>query len=628
MASDVRFADGTFDFSSGINGSRTPTVRSSNNPHGLKRDQLAWLSNGTVRDGGITQRTGWEPLIFSLALGGWWQGGYLYEPGSDLSPYLICSIAGVIYKVDLDAPFTITNLTTTFGLGNTHRPTLEMAFFAQGEEFLVIQAGDYGQGLPVIPGITDANGNTLPLFWDGATLTRSAGITNTAVAPGTPGVNFIPAGTCMVYYGDRLWYAQNNTVSAGDIVGGPSGTNFRKTNAILNVTENPLCVGGDGFSVPISDGTIRALTYPGNINTTLGQGPLLIGTRKSIYALTVPATRTDWINASSTNGPQIVVAQKKWGPVNDRSVVHVNGDVFYQTLEPSIRSYAYSVRQDQAWVNTGISQNENRILQFNNRSLLRFSSGMEFDNRLWQTAAPVLSPVGVYHSAVIPLDFDPLGSLDEKLPPCWEGHYEGLKHLQLFEGDFGGRQRAFTVVVNDDLTSIGIWEFTLDQTVDGGVDNDERVQWYAEFPALTWGSSIGEFELKELDGLEIWFDKIRGTVDITVSWRPDADPCWNKWFTTSFCAARTSCEDVNNPVCYPYPEQGFREGFVFPIAVPKPGTPCNSMLSRPANIGFQHQVKIEVEGWCRIRGIIVYALEKQRGSFDYLTCPKFLTFPQ
>lgn len=628
MASDVRFADGTFDWSSGVNGSRTPTVRSANNPHGLKRDQLAWLSNASVRDGGILQRTGWAPLITTLASGAWFQGGYLYEPGFDISPYLVCSIGGIIFKVELDAPYTVTNLSAFFGgLSNAHRPALEMAFFAQGEEFLVIQAGDYGQGLPVIPGVTDPNGNTLPLFWDGANLTRSIGITNTAVAPGTPGVNFIPAATCMVYYEDRLWYAQNNTVSAGDIVGGNSGTNFRKTNAILNVTENPICVGGDGFSVPITDGTIRVLTYPANVNTTLGQGPLLICTRKSIHALTVPITRTDWIAANTNNAPQIVVAQKKWGPVNDRSCVHVNGDVFYQTLEPSIRSYAYSVRQDQAWVNTGISQNENRILQFNDRSLLRFASGIEFDNRLWETASPFLTPIGVAHKAVLPLDFDPLGSLDEQLPPCWEGHYEGLNHLQLFEGDFGGRQRAFSVVVNDDMSSIGVWELTLDQTTDGGA-GAERVDWYAEFPAFTWSSSIGEFELKELDGLELWFDKIRGTVDVTVSWRPDADPCWNVWFKTSFCAAQTSCEDVNNPVCYPYPEMRFREGFVFPIAVPKPGTPCNSMNSRPANIGFQHQVKVEVTGWCRIRGLIVYALEKQRASFDYLTCPQFLTFPQ
>ena len=93
-----------------------------------------------------------------------------------------------------------------------------------------------------------------PLIWDGAILRRSKGITNPAVAPGTPGVNEIPAGTAMDYFMGRIWYAQGRVANAGDIVGGPSGTlayDFR--DSVLNVTECPLVLGGDGFSVPAQD---------------------------------------------------------------------------------------------------------------------------------------------------------------------------------------------------------------------------------------------------------------------------------------------------------------------------------------------------------------------------------------
>jgi hypothetical protein len=254
---------------------------------------------------------------------------------------------------------------------------------------------------------------------------------------------------------------------------------------------------------------------------------------------------------------------------------------------------------------------------------------MEFDKRLWQTALPFITPIGTAHKAVLPLDFEPLGSLDDRLPPCWEGHYEGLNHLQVFEGDFGGRQRAFSVVVNDDMVSTGVWELTLDQKRDGGdptvitEGGDLRIDSYAEFPSFTWASSVGEFELKELDGGEIWVDKVFGTVDVRVFWRPDSDPCWQPWFTTQLCVARTSCEDVNNPVCYPYPQDKFCEGYVFPITLPKPGTPCSAMNVRPANIGYQHQIKVEWTGWMRIRGLLLYSLKRPRASFEGLTCPGF-----
>src|ERR1035441_3921950 len=72
------------------------------------------------------------------------------------------------------------------------------AYFAQGEQFLVIQAGD---------------GSTLPLFWDNSLIRRSLGLT------GTP--RELPAAAAMTYYMGRLWYAYGDlrTYTAGDIVG-------------------------------------------------------------------------------------------------------------------------------------------------------------------------------------------------------------------------------------------------------------------------------------------------------------------------------------------------------------------------------------------------------------------------
>lgn len=593
--------DGSFDFSGGVDSSKVTTVQSDLTPNGLRRNQLAWLDNATVRGGGINCRTGWENL-FKLIATGLFQSGYLYEPKDGSNPYLVVSISGLIYTVLLDPPYTIT---LRSGPATTNSITTDYGYMAQAEEFLIIQSGD---------------GATLPLFWDGAALRRSKGITNTAVAPGTPGVNEIPAATAMDYFQGRLWYAQGRNYSAGDIVKGNSGTAaYAFRDAVLNVTENPLCAGGDGFTVPSNAGNIRALKHSANINATLGEGNLYIFTRKSIYMQQVPVTRTDWIGADTNNGPRQEVVQIVNGSVNDRSIVAVNGDLFYQSLEPAVRSLSVAVRNFQQWGNKPISANEDRALQFNDRSLMRFCSGIEFNNRLWEGILPKIATDGIniVSQAVAVLDFDLISSFDVTLPPAWEGMYEGLQILQLFKGDFGGRDRAFALVVSDVDNSIEVWELTIDQRFDrptGLTGPENRVQWYVEFPAFTWGK---EFELKKLDGGQMWIDKIFGTTEFTFYYRSDADPCWHLWFFKSICAAKNCVEDVHCPSGYPL---NFREGYKFALTFPAPPGPCDSMGERPSTIGYQHQLRVVVKGWARIRGLILFAQPRNTSQFEDMAC--------
>ncbi len=145
---------------------------------------------------------------------------------------------------------------------------------------------------------------------------------------------------------------------------------------------------------------------------------------------------------------------------------------------------------------------------------------------------------------------------------------------------------------------------------------DTRVGWYVETPAYTWGH---EFDLKKLDGGEIWMDKVFGQVDVKVYYREDANPCWKLWHVARFCTARTSCETVDEPVCYP--TETLREGGKFPITLPAaPLAPCDQQNVRPTNVAHQFQVKIEVVGWARIRGVIVYAIPVLKQPYEGLQC--------
>lgn len=620
--------DGSFDWSGGVDSSLVTTVQSALNVNGLPRNALAWLNNATVRGGGITQCAGMQPLVKLLA-SGHWQYGYIYEPDG-ANPYLVCQISGILYAALLEPPYTIADLTG--GDPMLQNPDAsEMAWFCQGENYLVIQAGDYYTPGLVITGKTDSLGRTLPLFWDGSTLRRSRGITTLTPSGTLPGINEIPAGTCMDYYSNHIWWAGGRSYAAGDIAGGPSGNKVNHyRDSILSVTENPLCFGGDGFTVPTNAGNIRALAHSANLNAALGQGQFFIFTRKAIFSLDVPQTRTDWINADATNQPSQTVVQLVNGAVGDKSVVPVNGDLFYQAFDPAIRSLLTAVRNFGQWGNTPISQNELRALAVVDRGLMRFSSGIQFNNRLLMLTLPVVASdgVNVVNQAILPLDFDVVTNLvtasptdvsgtSAMIPPVWEGARDGLQFLQLFQGDFGGLPRAFTAMISDDDGSIGVWELTDSNRFQNG---DNRVLWSPEFPAFTWSTAGLEFKLKQLKGGECWIDQVFGTVDMAVYYRPDADPCWRPWFTTSFCSKR-DCRELDDPCVVAYPPPEYHESYQWPVVFPEPPTSCNSMGVRPSTIGYQFQVKIMLKGFCRIRGLILYAIPHLEAQYQGITQP-------
>ena len=578
------------DWSGGVNSYSVTTAQSQFNPNGLGKNCLSWLVNGTVRGGVIEPRAGQQPLGKLFPTPGLYQGGIMYEPNGAF-PYLIFLMDGILYAVpDPDKPVPVD---LTGGNPALRMPATEPhAYFAQGEQFLVIQAGD---------------GVTLPLFWDGTTLRRSNGLT------GSP--RELPAGYAMTYYMERLWYVFGDirTYTAGDMVGntasGSAPYGFR--DSILRVTENPLAIGGDGFSVPSNAGAIRWLGYAATNNTLLGQGILLIGTRKQIYGLQVPVTRTDWIGADANNKPMQYCISLSTGPVNDRSVVKVNSDLFFQTLQPSIQSLAMAVRNDQAWGDTPISINENRILEFNNRALLSAGSGIYFDNRMLQTALPVQTPFGIVHQALLPLNFDEISTLGQKLAPVWEGQYVGLDHFQLFTADFGGLDRAFSLVLSRVDGSLELWELTNADTRDNG---DNRIVSVIEFPAFTWNL---EFDLKELLTVELWLDDVRGIVEFTMEYRPDSDPCWYPYHKWKVCSARDENETLSSLT--PYPTK-YGPGYQSTICLPHPPQQCNSFTGRPAYILYQCQLRLTMHGWARIRGLMLHSTLRQRELYSRKVC--------
>lgn len=695
---DLRIVDGQFDWSNGVNSSKVSTIAGPSNPNGLGRQNLAWLVNGTVRGGGIYQRQGWQPRVQNAIWSGRYQGKGVYSP-SGAFPYIMCQIGGRIYKIDVTPNYVVTDLSAIFGL--TNPPDIEQAFFCQGEEFMVIQAGDY---------------STLPLFWDGTTLRRSTGITPptttsaqitiknvddvhvgttipagqsvqttdvlnpnyvllnitnlnsfvmpaigasvvvtvftvtfstlpqqfrlflpgglsktglleaTAFAPATTTGGFyeLPAAGPMAYWMGRVWYAFGRSFTAGDIVRGPSGTAgapYFKRDSILKVTENQVAANGDGFQLSSTAGNITSVFETQELNTQTGEGKLYVGTRQVIYRFNVPVTRDDWTAAGDGTGgtfiPFQTVAVLNYGPTSNRCIVQANSDVFYQTLEPAIRSIQTStIRNVPDWGNTGISNNVRRALVLNDRNLMQAATGIQFLNRFYQSCLPFETPVGIAHKGIVVLDFELITTLEEKLPPAWEGLLEGLHWLDLLEADFGGLSKAFGFIVSQINGEIELWEMT---QADKRDDGDKRIPMMIETPSFTFGNP---FSLKELESLEIWYDKIFGSLEVEIFYRPDQHPCWIPWAAFKDCAARDCTEDIEATAgCSgTYPNAQYCEQYRSTKSLPKPQSICLQQSGRPANQAFQFQVKILSRGSWRIRGLLLSAIPRGLTPFHNLVC--------
>jgi hypothetical protein len=159
-----------------------------------------------------------------------------------------------------------------------------------------------------------------------------------------------------------------------------------------------------------------------------------------------------------------------------------------------------------------------------------------------------------------------------------------------------------------------MWELTVSDRFENG---DNRVTWFVETPSYTWGDTMAR---KQLDGMELWIDKLFGTVDFTVYYIPDQHPCPIFWHTWQDCAARNCQEDVTIATCPNYPAQPYREQFRN-FVLPTPPADCLlAGVSHPSNVGFQFRVIVQVVGWARIRGIRLYALPKPLEPFGGLTC--------
>lgn len=409
-----------------------------------------------------------------------------------------------------------------------------------------------------------------------------------------PAKQEIPTGTAMAYGIGRLWVAINGgKFVASDIVYGPSGTSaFERRDAILKFTENTFLAGGGAFTAP---GNITAMAFVSSLDTSTGQGPLMVFTDSAIVSVNAPTSREAW--AAVTNPIQTISLLANGAMSFYGTVPTVNGDLFYRAID-GLRSFFLARREFGTFGNTPISSEIENLLRGDAEDLLQYQSAIVFDNRLLFTGKSIPVQYGSKWKGIGVLDFDNMTSMLDKSPPVYDGVWNGLDTVWLFTGKYGRTQRAFIAAINEDGEN-ELWEISKGHQFDNG---SNRIKRTAVTRAFKFSN---ELEMIQLHNLEIFVAEVIGDCDITVRYRPDEYPCWFAWNDQPVCANWRKCSTWTN--CET--PTAFRGGYKTRIPFGQPPDVDETNDGKPARLGYTHQLEIVIEGYCEIQKLRVTAKE-------------------
>lgn len=425
--------DAATNFTRGVDTSRTPDL--------LEEGYSSFAVNTTFRGGKPTTRPKFNELMlpdqeyledFRYDKH---QGDTIYQDYTSDNSFLITVRGGYVYRLDFQT-LQLTRINTGLQNDATRRH-----YFQQVDKFLVIQNGI---DIPLIydgttirrsktgtnnPGInnltlvyepstatglvtTDGNhgfvngdyvtisGNILPTLWIGnykikeivsPTQFRIDAPSSTVTTANPAGRSFypfeVPVGLFMEYAMGRLCvvFPDRKTMRIGDLIRTAPETDG--VESVLWFTEQEFLAEFYEFTLPATQGRIRAVKAIPFAGTTTGQGNLVISGDKGISTLNLQFPRTEW-----QTKPIQQIAALGQGIASHIGVVGYSGDLLYRDLEYGIRSFRLAdPRFTKNPAQTPISAEMSRIFSQDNQRNLQFSCLEVFDNRLLATVTPVFA---------------------------------------------------------------------------------------------------------------------------------------------------------------------------------------------------------------------------------------------
>lgn len=411
----------------------------------------------------------------------------------------------------------------------------------------------------------------------------------------------VPTGTAMAYWQGRIWVAVNKReIEAGDIFGGPT--------TILDFTETTYLAEGGKFRVPSGAGDITALKVLPVLDQALGQGPLQVHTRTSISTLNLPVNRDRWKDIDQPVQPLVGLG---YGATSDWSTQPVNTDIFLRAND-GLRSVRMG-RQDQAgtWSNTPISKEMNRVLENDDEKFLQYSSAVVFRNLLLFTVNPLPFNSGraAYWRGLGVLDFDPISGMGSKSPPVYAGLWQGVNIMQIVKGTFHQKERCFLFVRNAENKN-ELWEVDPTSRFDGEAG---QIRCRIESRGMDMNKND---TLHNLQSAVLRIDRLEGTANFRLQYRPDGYGCWIPWGNQKTrCATTRVCDPTTETVegfCYePTTKQ---PGYLTKIGWGQPEDTCEPFDKKLARVGYVHEFALEFDGAVRIKMLRIKANEEAESA--------------
>lgn len=422
--------------------------------------------------------------------------------------------------------------------------------------------------------------------------------------------NELPPGRMGTYGMGRNWMVltDGKQFVASDIVGGSSGTpaeNYR--DSVKHITENSYLAGGGFFTVPGQLGSITFMRFTATLDASLGQGPLQVGTHSSIFSCNAPVDRSIWQSITNPILTESLIAN---GGLGQNSTINVNGDIIFRSLN-GIRSLVLARREFNTWGNVPQSREIEPLLSRDSPDFLPYGSAIFFDNRLLMTATPIPNDKGVYHTALVAMNADPISSLQGKAPPVYDAlRWSGLNILQLFWGEFSGIERAFAVCLNlkdEDNPFLELYEILKSASSEFMDNGEESIIWTFESPVIFGPQTNPRRKFLQLWDGEIYVDQVKGTVKFQAYYKPDQLDCWSPWHKWEICS------DVDAPPGKAQfrPQMG--------LGQPDPSA-CDDTNNRIMCQGFSFQVKFVITGHCRFLGARFKAKAISDPAFSPMIC--------
>lgn len=559
----------------GVNSGLAPTL--------LPPTQLAWGVNITTRGGFPHNRPPIRKLSISyaddqtanLSTRAIFQGAAYYSSFGNNPSCIVASIGGRIFR------YLITNdrvqVQDITPPGEANNPTLEQAWLGQGQDFMLINDGE-----------------SRPFSFDGAGVRR---LPSGDWLPASRDVHYVQGRFVVVLPDARSYIASDLVYST--VSGSPS---YDYRDSILRTTELRENLGNFPFAVPINAGPITSLFSVAIPDTSLGQGPLQIGTTGGVFSTNLPFDSTLW---TTTDPPTQVVSLPNGGPTGFYAVTTVNGDAWYRAGD-GLRSFVVARRDFNTWVQTPLSNELSRVLPYDTSALLNRASAVHFNNRLLCTCSPYrVNGRGIAHRGLVALDFHNISTINSRSNPSYDGLWTGIPILQLVKGRFNGVERCFAFALACD-GAITLYEIGYDGSARSDYDgaNEVATECWMESCAILGRDGDRRF-IKRLQSAQLWLDQLsgpdEGNILFTPSYRSDYDPCYRPW-SSGFTLCAPACKQPANctqPITT-HPQ------YATYIDVPQPDDTINPITRRPYRTGYLFQFKLAWTGHVSVQTLNIW----------------------